>query len=73
MVSGGFLCCLGVSGTCKGVSGRCLGGVWWLSGGCMGRQVVFAWCVLVCGCCLGLDGCCLGGDSHNSSDITIYI
>merc|ERR1711867_402787 len=40
--------------------GSCLGGVRWVSDGCLGSQVVFGRCVSVSGCCLMGDGWCLG-------------
>jgi len=42
------------------VSGSCLGGVRWVSDGCLGSLVVFGRCVSVSGCCLMGDGWCLG-------------
>ena len=32
------------------------GGVWGVSEGCLGGQVLFGWCVVVSGCCLGVTG-----------------
>ena len=49
-----------MSGGVWGVSGSCLGGVRWVSDGCLGSQVVFGRCVSVSGCCLMGDGWCLG-------------
>ena len=49
-----------VSGGVWRVSGSCLGGVRWVSDGCLGSQVVFGRCVSVSGCCLMGDGWCLG-------------
>ena len=42
------------------VSGSCLGGVRWVSDGCLGSQVVFGRYVSVSGCCLMGDGWCVG-------------
>ena len=36
------------------------GGVWEVSWGCLGGQVVFAWFVVVSGCSLAGNGWCLG-------------